>query len=271
MNSTHESGKPTASHSSLRRSPSSPQSELEQQQAILAALELQCAERELELITQVSELRQFEQDYFQTIGKRCVELDRAEAQLAEYLAHLHPKDLRLRQRAQQAWTKAQETEAANRELPLEGVVHFRPSEGLKKLYREVAKRIHPDLVTDEAERQRRLELMIAANRAYEQGNPEVLEAILAGWEDTQGWEQSETPDAQLLRTRRQIEQIQLRLVAIASELSELQNSALAQLHAQALEVQAQGRDLLAELAFQLDEEIAAIERHTQEIKSKLAL
>jgi len=47
---------------------------------------------------------------------------------------------------------------------------FTPSENLKKLYREVAKRVHPDLATEESERQRRHELMAEANRAYAEGD-----------------------------------------------------------------------------------------------------
>ncbi|MEM7557358.1 MAG: J domain-containing protein [Cyanobacteria bacterium P01_A01_bin.84] len=76
------------------------------------------------------------------IGVRYTELDRIEAQIEEYLTLL------------------------------ENTQDFKPSPELKKLYREVAKKIHPDLAIDEDERQRRQDLMAEANTAYENGNIE---------------------------------------------------------------------------------------------------
>jgi DnaJ-domain-containing protein 1 len=70
------------------------------------------------------------------IGIRYAELDRIEAQITEYMAYLKSSQ------------------------------DFRPSDSLKKLYREVAKQVHPDLATDEADRARQRELMAAANQAY---------------------------------------------------------------------------------------------------------
>ena len=58
---------------------------------------------------------------------------------------------------------------------------FKSSESLKKLYREVAKAIHPDLTTDEKERVRREKLMAEANLAYGEGNEAKLQSILSEW------------------------------------------------------------------------------------------
>ena len=49
---------------------------------------------------------------------------------------------------------------------------------LKKLYREIAKRIHPDLATDEKDRARRHKLMAEANRAYEDGDEARIVQLL---------------------------------------------------------------------------------------------
>ena len=51
--------------------------------------------------------------------------------------------------------------------------------------REAAKRIHPDLATDAAEKARRHELMAALNAAYERTDVEAIQRILDGenaWE-----------------------------------------------------------------------------------------
>jgi hypothetical protein len=49
---------------------------------------------------------------------------------------------------------------------------------LKGLYREVAKRVHPDLTSDETDRNRRQRLMAEANQAFQQGDAQRLAKIL---------------------------------------------------------------------------------------------
>jgi len=103
---------------------------------------------------------------------------------------------------------------------------FLPSENLKKLYREVAKRIHPDLATDESERQRRHELMTEANRAFAEGDAARLEAILRDWESSPESVKGEGPGAELVRVIRKIAQVEDRLKAIDAEIARLEESDL---------------------------------------------
>ena len=49
---------------------------------------------------------------------------------------------------------------------------------LRRLYREVSRRVHPDLTQDDADRLRRETLMRQANQAYEDGDSRRLQAIL---------------------------------------------------------------------------------------------
>src|SRR5262249_2448578 len=56
------------------------------------------------------------------------------------------------------------------------------SDEARKLFRDVAKVIHPDLAHDGAARDRRHSLMVEANRAYELGDLEQLRLILQSWE-----------------------------------------------------------------------------------------
>jgi len=53
---------------------------------------------------------------------------------------------------------------------------------LRTLYREVSKRIHPDLTHDEFDRHRRESLMRQANQAYEDGDSHRLRKILREYE-----------------------------------------------------------------------------------------
>ena len=102
----------------LVREPTPEEIELQRRQAELLELESQLAQRELDLATFQAELHAFENCYLEAVGIRHQELDRIEAQIAEYIAQLE----------------------ANKD--------FHPSDRLKQLYRDVAKRIHPDLATD---------------------------------------------------------------------------------------------------------------------------
>ncbi len=60
-------------------------------------------------------------------------------------------------------------------------VELKPSRNLKQLYREAAKSFHPDLVTDEKERERRHRFMAEANRAFHDRNEDRLRDILSEW------------------------------------------------------------------------------------------
>ncbi len=242
--------------------------ELQRLQIELEGLEIELAQQELNLATSLHELHNFEQQYFQVVGARYAELDHLEAELAQYIAYLNPKDFRLRQRAEQARLKAKFSQEAIDEQATTPTKVFQPPESLKKLYREVAKRIHPDLVTEEAERQQRLNLMIQANQAYEQGDEQRLIALLKGWELRPEAVEGEGITAQVLRTRRKIEQVKQRIQAIAEEQTACQQSSLAQIRDQFQAAKTQGRDLLAEMALQIHEEIGVLSRQLQELKAK---
>ncbi len=64
------------------------QQELDKELAELAALETELAQRELDLATLQAELHAFEREYLRVVGIRYTELDRVEAQIAEYMAYL---------------------------------------------------------------------------------------------------------------------------------------------------------------------------------------
>lgn len=79
--------------------------------------------------------------------------------------------------AAKARTQAQESDPAVHGEAAR-VQPFLPSAELRTLYREVAKRIHPDLATDEADRLKREQLMAEANAAYQKGDAQSLRRSL---------------------------------------------------------------------------------------------
>jgi len=235
----------------------------------LAALEAELAQHELDLATLQAELRAFENRYLRIVGVRYTKLDEIEAQIAEALARLNPKDSKAKKQAAEARTKAQESAQAtdNIQEPKQQN-QFKPSESLKKLYWEVAKRIHPDLAIGEEEHARRQQLMAEANRAYEEGDEDRLRAILREWESSPESVKGEGHGAELVRVIRKIAQVEERLRAIEVEINQLKKSDLYKLKAKAEEAEKEGRDLLADMAKQLDEQNADALKRLAEINER---
>ncbi|WP_078594591.1 hypothetical protein [Streptomyces sp. NRRL S-920] len=57
----------------------------------------------------------------------------------------------------------------------------RPSEEARKLYRELARKAHPDLAQEEGERQRREEFITRVNAAYARGDEAMLRELSEEW------------------------------------------------------------------------------------------
>lgn len=230
--------------------------ELKKKSEELLALETELVQRELGLATLRAELTAFEARYISTVGILYADLDEIEAKITEAQARLSPKDDRVQQQAAQARAQAQQSaQAAGAVQKLGEQKKFSASENLKKLYREVAKRIHPDLATDEANRTRRQRLMAEANRAYEEGDEAKLRAILDEWESSPEAVEGEGAGADLVRVIRKIAQVEKRFSAIETEMAHLKASDLYQLKAKVDEAENQGQDLLANMAVQVEEQI----------------
>ncbi|CAM5510093.1 MULTISPECIES: hypothetical protein [Streptomyces] len=68
------------------------------------------------------------------------------------------------------------------EQPVRPPKRVRPSEEARRLYRDLARKAHPDLAQDEVERQRRDEFIARVNAAYGRGDVELLKELVAEWE-----------------------------------------------------------------------------------------
>jgi hypothetical protein len=128
-------------------------------------------------------------------------------------------------------------------------------EDAKRLFRQLARIIHPDLAGDPAERERRTNLMVAANLAYEQGDAAALERLLADWEQSPEAVTGDGVPAELERTVRRIAQVYGRIAAIDEELAELEASAMGWLRRRTDKAAREGWDLLAHMVRELDRQI----------------
>lgn len=244
--------------------------ELNKKLAELYELKTELSQRELDLATLKAELRVFEAKYLRIVGVRYTELDVIEAEIAKFQASLNPGDNEAQEFAKQAYNRAKESAQAASGIQ-EPPQHnkFTPSETLKALYREIAKKIHPDFAIDEEERERRQRLMAEANRAYEDGDEARLKSILDEWESSPDSVRGEGVGIELVRVIRKIAKAKKRLPVIDNEIRQLKQSDLYQLKIKVEESESQGRDLLGEMASQLDKQIAFAQERLRNLKAKL--
>ena len=141
------------------------------------------------------------------------------------------------------------------------------SDAVRKLFRDVARIIHPDLAGDEHTRDRRHALMIQANRAYAMRDEEQLRRILESWERSPEAVQGSDPAAARLRLERRLAQIEEHLDTCGRDLAALQASRLYELKAMVDEAAASGRDLVAEMVRRLKRDIMAATNRLDAMRS----
>jgi predicted nucleic acid-binding Zn-ribbon protein len=230
------------------------QEELDRKRVELNAVRAALAERELELADLHAQLKSFEGRYLRQVGVLYAELDDWRAKLAELEATLRPT-MSAKQNAQEARKRAEEThEATHGEASK--VQDFQPSAELRRLFRDVAKRIHPDFAKDDADRQQRHDLMTQANEAYGRGDSETLQRILDDYDESSESVEGEGIGAELIRIIRQIHQAKKNIGAIEQELARLGESEIAKLMQDTETARQAGRDLLNELAVSIRKETA---------------
>lgn len=229
--------------------------------AELELLTQELAELELELATAQAEIAAFTHRYSTLVGSRMAELDRLQAELAARRARQAPQDTAAQQQAEAAQSRAEQSRREQQrfaDIGREEAPAFRPTSDVKKLYRQLAQKIHPDRARDEDDRNWRTQLMSEANRAYRSGDESALREIFSLWQEGEG----RTPAARATGAApaglmAQVAGVRRRVAEIEAELNRLYGSRLYELFAAANMARRQGRDLLEEMADKLDLQIAA--------------
>jgi hypothetical protein len=207
-----------------------------------------------------AQLKNFEGRYLRQVGALYAELDEWEARIAEREAELYDSEP-ARRRAEEARRQARETQDAAFGDASEAA-EFDPPASLKTLFRDVAKRIHPDFARDEAEQKYFTLLMARANEAYGRGDAETLQRLLDDHREINaaGADAGESAAAEMLRIARQIRHAERDMARLDFERQTLLSSEIAQLHFDAEAAAREHRDLLSELAAGLREQIADAQR-----------
>ena len=220
-----------------------PHDTLEQLRARVGELETILAERTTDAIRVRSELDAFRIRYRQQVGRLHEELDRLELELAE--AELGILKERLGDSHDPVPPPGERIDVAPRFT----------TDAVRKLFRDVAKAIHPDLAQDEAARDRRHALMVEANRAYELGDEEQLRAILQAWERAPEAVPGSDAESARLRLERRIAQVEDQIRNLDAALVELRETSLWKLKTMVDEEAAKGHDLIKDMIRRLNRDI----------------
>lgn len=218
--------------------------DLEGLRARLTELESLLSERSSAAAKAQADLAAFRIRYRTEVGLLHDELDRLELELAE--AELGEISKRVAEAG-----GPEPPPAAARPEPQPRFT----SDAVRKLFRDVAKAIHPDLARDELARDRRHSLMIEANRAYAMGDEEQLRAILQAWDRSPEAVQGTGAEAMRLRLVRRIAQIEEQLEGLASALADVKESALWKLKTMVDDEAAKGQDLIKDMVKRLKRDI----------------
>ncbi len=216
----------------------SDQRELARKRAELKELAARLAAAEPQLATLQSQMRLFETRYLQIIGARYDELAEIETEIAKLQGLLPDDDL------------LDGASLADDEVGC-GQNRFH-ADKLKKLYREVARKFHPDLADDDSARVHCHQLMIEANRAYEAGAHETLEAIL---EAGQAVEAHATASPELIWLTRRVAETKEQVSKLEMEIAAITSSELYRLKLRVENADALGVDLFMDLLAQVDRQI----------------
>ncbi|MDQ3009215.1 MAG: J domain-containing protein [Acidobacteriota bacterium] len=129
------------------------------------------------------------------------------------------------------------------------------SDKLKKLYREVARKLHPDLASCPTDRQHRHQLMVEVNRAYESGAEDRLQELLEAGENLEAVEADGAMSTEMILLLRRIAEAKQRIAEIESGIEEATSAELYKLKLRVETSEAMGIDLFADLLSQVDRQI----------------
>lgn len=219
-----------------------PQS-LDELRARVKELESILRERDDETTRTKAELDAFRIRYRQQVGLLHEELDRLELELAE--AELGVIQDRVGDDGEPSAEPVSTVESAPKYT----------TDAIRKLFRDVAKAIHPDLAEDDIARDRRHALMVEANRAYALGDEEQLRLILHAWERSPDAVKGTDQEAMRLRLERRIAQIEEQLDVLTADLAAMKATSLWNLKAMVDQEAAKGNDLIKDMIRRLKRDI----------------
>ena len=239
----------------IYREPTAAEAELNRRRDELAALRATLTARELAVGDLRRHLISFEGRYLRQVGLLFRQLDEWERRFTRLqISDATLEDL-------EAELEAEFQSIASPEPPTARGAG--EALDLKGLFRELARRIHPDHAANALDEHHRTRLMAQANDAYRRRDAATLQRMIDGFHVPQGLL---TAEAELALCALQIERIQQDILAVDATFHALLNSDHAQLETRCIEAALAGRDLLAEMAARIQGQIGlAMARYEREM------
>ena len=233
----------------------------------IEAAEAELVNREAELVDLRVELSAFRLEYDIRVGRKVAELEEIEAEIKRCQQRISqhrqwgPGGLPqtktgaayvpVEEQYRRTWQQPEEAPSPPPAEPVDAATEAQ----IKKLYRQLCRRFHPDLTQDAAERAWRTEMMTAVNAAYAARGLVELQA-LAEKPDRSPSAETGTDKQRLAALHNRLQQIQRRLREVEQEIRELTHSPTMQMNLDVKFAQRQGRDLLAEMAVDVEKDLA---------------
>jgi chromosome segregation ATPase len=247
---------------------------IEELKALLAQAHNELIEAETELAEQTAAINTFDFKLRARIGHLVTRLEAIQAEINQFRQQLRqlqddwdlPDEWEEEASDPAARQRFREWHAYRREEPAEGEAETEPADPpptldpeqkatLRQLYRQLARRFHPDLAVDTADRDYRTNMMAAVNAAYKAGDVDRLRALMD--EPEAGTLEHARSDEQLIeRLQADLRRCHRRLAEIRRELTKLEQQQSSRLLRRAQKAEAEGRDFFTEITSQLKAEIS---------------
>jgi hypothetical protein len=221
------------------------------------------AEIEVEQATLEAELAAFNSDYMREVVTVLAELHELEARIAGLVAR-RSGTAGDKAAANSARARARQTTAAVRAIPrTPGPL---PTGDVKKLFREAAKRMHPDLAPDEDTRRHAEAFMKRLNQAFSAADAEAIVDLVRQWEISPYATAPAGEAVQSARAARRISALQAAVDRAQARLDEVRATDLAGMMERAMAAAASGTDLLAEWRASSEAALAAARARMAELE-----
>jgi hypothetical protein len=254
------------------------QEQIERLQETITRQEAQVRDLEGEVLEIRRELEGFEVRYNEVV-KGIAERVRAVREAINDI-----ETLRLQQRrgaddtAESLWRDAQanlpphEPELPHEDYVFEVTKRPKVDDDLKRIYRRLARQYHPDLAQDDADRIHRTQLMAMINDAYAQQDRDALAAL----QNAAPNEESDLVKNDLPLAVLQLRQLQQTSAELAMRIEDLKLERFDLLHNPMMDLKIQtslgrskGRDVLRELAKELQEEYWSLMRRLDTLRDNV--
>ncbi|MBW1596414.1 hypothetical protein [Streptomyces sp. JJ38] len=273
---------PTQAQPEEPEQPEQPEPATDRLERAVRAAESALIEYEIAVESFRIEIENFSRLHQQRLGPVYLRLDELDAAIAEAIAARtqDPEDIARAREARAAvapmpgvdallggWMQSEgvspEAQAMLTERAVTPPERVRPGEEARRRYRELMRKAHPDLVTDEDERRRREEFVVRVNRAYAEGDEAALAALAEEWAAGPRPEPEPLSRGEELYAR--LEWLAARKDWLSQVVAELEDSAVGSM----LKLAQNDPDgLLEEIAEQLAAQVAEREQRLAELQAQ---